>query len=367
MFRGNGAHTFYGTGPVPETQPVVKWRFRTAVINNVVRGTPVTWAGTGWTGTAVAFAGYVFVGSVGGYVYAFDAATGALKWQLKGRGMFKSSLCAWNNRLYIGNTDDLLRCIDAETGAVLWTFNTGRDLDSSPCVIDGRLYIAGESGYLRCFDPMTGKQIWRTFVDGIGPGTLPGSNGSESSPAVADGEVYTSTYDGKLFSVEAASGRVRWVASTGDDTDSSQVIHNDLVYACAQEKAPYLYAFAREDGREVWRFDGRVAAYYATPAAVGDRVWVGGDDGSIHCVDARSGARIWRFMTRGGIWSSPCVVDGKLIVGSRDHHLYCLDATTGQEVWKLQLDGRIISSPCILGGVIYIGTATGTFYSIGAA
>lgn len=366
MFRGNGAHTFYGTGPLPETTPKVRWRFKTAVIRNTVRGTPMTWAGTGWTGTAVKIGDYVFVGSVGGYVYAFHGATGKLRWSLKGGGMFKGSLCAYRNRLYIGNTDDHLRCIDAATGKVLWRHNTGRDLDSSPCVIDGKLYIAGENGHLRCLDPMTGKLYWKRFVGGIGPGTVLGSNGSETSPAVADGEAYTATYDGILFSIDAKSGAVRWKANTGDDTDASPVIHDEFVYAAAEEKAPYLYCFARDNGREVWRYDGKAKGYYSTPAIVGDRIWIGAEDGRLHCVGARTGKQIWAFKTKAAIWSSPCVVDGKVVFGSRDHHLYCLDAQSGREIWRLKLDGRIISSPCIVGGTIWIGTATGYFYCIGA-
>lgn len=366
MFRGNGAHTFYGTGPIADKAPEVKWRFKTAVINNVVRGTPITWAGTGWTGTAVQLGDYVFVGSAGGYVYAFRTKDGKLMWQLKGGGMFKGSLCLFENRLYIGNTDNLLRCIDAETGRPVWTVDTGRDLDSSPCVIDGLLYIAGENGYLRCLDPITGKQVWKAFVDGIGPGTLPGSNGSETSPAVADGEVYTATYDGLLFSFEAKTGKLRWKVSTDDDTDASPVVHDEFVYAAAEEKAPFVNCFAREDGRRVWRYGGKTGGHYSTPAIVGDRLWVGAEDGKMHCVGARDGAAIWQFQTGAGIWSSPCVVDGKVIFGSRDFNLYCLDAATGRELWKVRLDGRMISSPCIVDGTIYIGTATGYFYALAA-
>jgi outer membrane protein assembly factor BamB len=274
MFRGNGAHTFYGTGPIPEANPRVLWRFRTAVIRNTVRGTPMTWTGTGWTGTAVNLGDYVFFGSVGGYVYALDAKSGKQAWRLKGGGMFKASICAYENRLYIGNTDNLLRCIDAATGQTVWRVDTGKDLDSSAAVVDDKLYIAGENGYLRCLVPQTGKQIWRTFVDGIGPGTVLGSNGSETSPAVADGEVYTATYDGILFCVDAKSGDVRWRARTGDDTDASPVIHDEFVYACAEEKSPYLFCFAREDGRQVWRYGERTGGFYSTPAIVGDRLWV---------------------------------------------------------------------------------------------
>lgn len=364
MFRGNPAHTFYGTGPIPE-KPRIHWRFRTATINNVVRGTPMTWTGTGWTGTASKLGDYVYVGSTGGYVYCLEAATGRLVWSHKGRGMFKGSLCIYDNKVYIGNTDDLLRCLDAETGRVVWALNTGRDLDSSPCVVDGRLYIAGENGYARCVDPLTGREIWKTFMGGIGPGTVPGSNGSETSPAIDAGDYFSATYDGDLFCIDARDGRVKWKANTHDDTDASPVCANGFVYAAAEEKASNLYCFEREKGREVWRYTANKAGYWSTPAVVGNRLWVGGDDRLLHCVDARSGALVWQFRTGAAVWSSPAVVDGKVVFGSRDANLYCVDAESGREVWRLALDGRIISSPCIVGGLIWIGSATGWIYCIG--
>jgi outer membrane protein assembly factor BamB len=365
MFRGNPAHTFYGTGPVPD-RPRLIWKFQTSAIHNSVRGTPTTWSGTGWTGTAVKLGDYVYVGSVGGHVYAFEAMTGKLVWSHRGGAMFKGSLCAYDNKLYGGNTDNLLRCIDAATGKALWRHDTGRDLDSSPCVVDGRLYIAGENGYVRCLDPASGKLHWKTFVGGIGAGTLPGSNGSETSPAIADGELYTATYDGELYSIDIKDGSIRWKASTGDDTDASMVVAGDLVYAAAEEKASFVYAFARKDGREIWRYGGNTRGYWSTPAVVGDRLYVGGDDKSLHCIDARSGAAIWTFATGDAIWSSPCVVDGKVVFGSRDGHLYVIDARTGAEISRTAVDGRIISSPCIVGGTIWIGSATGWFYCFGA-
>ena len=115
MFRGNPPHTFYGTGPIPDA-PRLVWKFRTAAINNVVRGKPMTWAGAGWTGTASKLGNYVYVASAGGYVYCFEAMTGRLVWQYRGGGMFKSSVCIYDNMVYVGNTDNLLHCIDAATG-----------------------------------------------------------------------------------------------------------------------------------------------------------------------------------------------------------------------------------------------------------
>ena len=61
MFRGNGAHTFYGTGPIPDAQHSIRWRFRTSTIRNTVRGKRIIWSGTGWSGTAISLGGYVFL------------------------------------------------------------------------------------------------------------------------------------------------------------------------------------------------------------------------------------------------------------------------------------------------------------------
>jgi outer membrane protein assembly factor BamB len=211
--------------------------------------------------------------------------------------------------------------MDARTGQRLWAFDTGKDLDSSACVVDGVLYVAGESGYARAIDPQTGREIWKTFVGGIGPGTQLGSNGSETSPAIADNELYTATYDGDLFSIDTRDGKVRWKARTNDDTDASVTIAGDFVYAASEEKVSHLYCFARDTGREIWRYSANRAGYWSTPAHANGRIYVGGDDTNLHCVDAKTGQGIWTFKTGGAVWSSPAVVDGKVVFGSRDFNL----------------------------------------------
>jgi outer membrane protein assembly factor BamB len=358
MFRGNPSHTFYGTGPIKDA-PELQWRLKTASFTSRL-GT--TWSGTGWSGTAIKLGDYVFVGSVGAALYAIEAKSGKVAWVYDKGAMYKSSVCAWQNRLYIGNVDDHLRCFDAATGRILWKVNTGTDLDSSPCVANGKLYIAGENGYTRCLDPLTGEQIWKTFTGGIGGDTKPGSNGSETSPAVHDGRVYVANYFGELWCLDAETGAELWRADTGDDTDASIVVAGDYIYAGAEEKSPHLYCFDRLTGQRIWRYDGNRTAYYSTPAVVGDRLWVGGADSRLHCVNALTGEALWTFKTGAPVWSSPAVVDNRVIFGSRDFNLYMLDATTGEEIWRYKTDGRIISSPLVVDGGIWIGCATGYFY-----
>jgi len=362
MFRGNPSHTFYGRGPVPD-KPEVRWRHRMIDFESLYYGNPHVWRGTGWTGQAAYLDGYVFIGSQGRSFYAFEAETGTLRWRFAASRQIKASVCVYDNHLYFGSVDDWLRCMDARTGEVVWRLHTGRDLDSSACVTGGKLYIAGENGWARCLEPKTGELIWKTFVGGINRGPRSGSQGSETSPAVVDGEYYTATYDGELFKLDAETGEQLWVAKTHDDTDASPVVSGDYVYTAAEDKAPNVYCFAREDGREIWRFANR-RGWWSTPAVADDVLYIGGDCGRLYALDVKTGKERWSVRLGSRTWSSPAVVDGKVIIGSFGGELSCWDAKTGAEVWKLRLGGRIHSTPIIMNGWIYIGSGNGFFHGI---
>jgi len=365
MFRGSPSHTHYGTGPLPDRLKV-RWTHRMIDFKTKLRGRPITWKGTGWTGQPVVHGGYVFVGSVGCNLYAFETATGKLRWRLEGGRMFKSSPCLYQNRLYLGSVDNLLRCIDAATGKVLWAAWMGGDNDSSPCVVDDKLYICGETGHARCLDPRTGKLQWETYLGGTGRGTKPGSNGVETSPAVVDGELFAGSYDGRLFCVDIKSGRIKWTAKTHDDTDVSPVVVGNHVYIAAEDRASRLYCFdRRRKGKLVWQYEGNPSGYWSTPAYADGKLYIGGQDGLLHCVDAATGRGLWTYRTEAPIWSSPAHVGGRLVFGSYDQHLHLVDAASGRGIHKLRLDGRCISTPAVVDGRVYVGTATGTFYCVG--
>jgi len=363
-FRGNPTHTFYGTGPVPEKEPEILWKYRMEDFESLYYGTPHVWAGTGWTGQAAYLDGYVFIGSQGRSFYAFEAETGKLRWRFQSSRQIKSSVCLYDNKLYFGSVDDWLRCLDARTGEVVWRVNTGRDLDSSACVVGGKLYIAGENGHARCLDPQTGELHWKYFVGAINRGRKTGSYGSETSPAVIGDEYYTATYDGELFRLNAQTGEKVWVAKTGGDTDSSPVIWEDFVYTAAEEESPKIFCFAREDGKKVWEYKSR-RGFWATPAIVDGTLYMPGDFNRCYALDARTGEEKWVTHIETKSWSSPAAVDGKLIFGDFRGRLWCLDQKTGAEVWKKKLGGHLHSAPIVMNGRIYVGTAAGTFYCLG--
>jgi outer membrane protein assembly factor BamB len=59
-------------------------------------------------------------------------------------------------------------------------------------------------------------------------------------------------------------------------------------------------------------------------------------DGKVTALDVESAAVKWEFYTEGPIRMAPAVWKGKVYVGGDDGYLYCLDASSGKLLWKLQ-------------------------------
>jgi len=108
----------------------------------------------------------------------------------------------------------------------------------------------------------------------------------------------------------------------------------------------------------------------ATPAVVGDFLYVPDWAGNLFKVDARTGAAVWsrRLGDLVGLAKSvsrttPAVGDGALYVVTQDGaYLLALSAATGDLVWKTALDGHpsavITQSPVLFQQRIYVGVSS---------
>lgn len=75
---------------------------------------------------------------------------------------------------------------------------------------------------------------------------------------------------------------------------------------------------------------------------------------------------LWKFPTRGPVYSSPVLVNNLLYIGSNDTNFYALNAETGTEVWRFETGGAIRSSPAIAAGTAYFCGRDGLLYALNA-
>ncbi|HVN00845.1 MAG TPA: PQQ-dependent dehydrogenase, methanol/ethanol family [Caulobacteraceae bacterium] len=137
-------------------------------------------------------------------VYAFDAATGALKWsfdpKVPGEDGFKAccdvvnrGVAVWKGKVYVGTIAGQLIALDAATGKPVWTVQTtdpSKDytITGAPRVVKGMVLIGeggaeyGVRGYLSAYDAETGKMIWRFYTT---PNPAKQSDGAASDSVLA--------------------------------------------------------------------------------------------------------------------------------------------------------------------------------------
>lgn len=124
---------------------------------------------------------------------------------------------------------------------------------------------------------------------------------------------------------------------------------NGLIYVST---AKGLYALDADDGAVAWVYPTELPLGHS-PTVHGNRLYVGGFDRKIHCLDALTGQRIWMFEASGfsgGFHTNPLVVelDGKPAIwaGNRDGRMFALrdDGSQARLMWEFRTDGPILLS-----------------------
>lgn len=121
-------------------------------------------------------------------------------------------------------------------------------------------------------------------------------------------------------------------------------------------------------GQVAWTYQTG-GATESSPAVVGDKVYIGSQDGHLYCLDKYTGAFIWSYPTGSIVQSSPAVDSGIVYFLSNDGMFYALDANTGAPVWNLNIGNGPWdwASPAVHGGNVYVASSTGMLYSLNAA
>ncbi len=141
-------------------------------------------------------------GSIG-HVYAFDRATGAVRWKYRTAGT-PTDIARIGSSTYAASFVDELIALNLADGNLRWKFATGTPnpdcaLPSAPIVVGDRVFYAGLDGILYGLDGPSGKLLWKHDL----------GKRATTKLSVVGNSLYVGTSTNRLFRISAGDGHVQ--------------------------------------------------------------------------------------------------------------------------------------------------------------
>jgi HEAT repeat protein/outer membrane protein assembly factor BamB len=240
-----------------------------------------------------------------------------------------------------------LIAVDKRSGEVVWrAIGPGEQVLhgqwSSPVAanVNGRIQVlfGGGDGWLRSFGAASGQEVWR--FDGNPkdarflprPGVLSRSS-IIASPVFADDRVFVA------------------MGLSPGHLNGPSLIHAISPNGQGDVTESRLLWTSREVGRVV-----------GTPIAKDGLLYVGDLGGTIHCLDAATGAQVWKHETNGAIWGSLLLAADRLYVGNEEGTMTILRAGRRKQLLgQIEMDAPLYSPPALIGDALYLATANRLF------
>ena len=315
--------------------------------------------------TAAIVGDFVYVPCLSGELFCLEKASGKTVWKYKSVEKvepnsfapgFKSSPTVTADAIYLGDEDGVFHAISREAGKGLWKFETNGEIYSSAAVIDGRILFGSYDNNLYCLE-LDGTLAWKFATQGY----------VHCAPAVVDGVTFIAGCDEHLRTIDVATGRQRAELRLETYLIASPAVLGDILYVGTFASEVVAVDWRKQE--IVWRYQsGNGDAPFHSSAAVTDKiVVVGGRDKLVHGIDRLTGKKAWTFPTRSKVDSSPTVVGDRVFIGSNDGNLYELKLSDGTETWKFNAGKPISAAPAIGEGVLVIGSESrdGKVYCFG--
>jgi outer membrane protein assembly factor BamB len=250
---------------------------------------------------------FVLVDSSVATIYAFDASTGAVKWQ-----------------------------VDPPGGALGIAFDNGRLFEQS-------------SDEMYAYDALTGQLDWST--------PLAYENSMSAPPVAADGIVYSNGGGGEtVYAFSESTGALLWSAPAETYGGSSPTVGADGVYVSGG--CDLTQALDPTTGSRLWdHFDGCYGGGGQTAVLAHGYLYLGDV-----VLNASTGAAVSSMES-----SVPPAVDGSNVYVDNDGILAAQTVTDSHVLWSFGGDGQLSTPPIVDDGVVYEGSGSGALYGVSAA
>ena len=382
---GQGLATTEPQLPVTFDQKNIKWK---TPIHGRSWSSPVVWGNQVWLTTATEDGADLFAVCV-------DRETGKVLHDVKlftnpsPNPVFKRyntyaspTPAVEDGRVYITFGSPGTACIDPKTAKIIWErrdiqINHYRGAGSSPTIWNNLLIMnfdGVDQQFVIALNKENGETVWQTKrstdygdLDSKGQPQAEGDfRKAFSTPVVTDinGKPTLLSLGSKAFyAYDPASGKELWrVEWKGQHSGSSTpVAGKDLVYTCTGLSKGELWAIKPggsgvvTDTHVAWKVK-RYVPSKPSVLLVDDLIYMVDDTGIASCIDAKTGAEVWRERIKGNFSGSPIHAAGKLYFFAEDGSATVL--ATGR-TFKLLGESKlpepgVMASPAIAGDSLLV-------------
>src|SRR5262249_30407102 len=125
----------------------------------------------------------------------------------------------------------------------------------------------------------------------------------------------------------------------------------------------FIHAISRSGQGDVTRSrllwtSREVGRVVGTPIVKDGLLYVGDVGGTVYCLDAATGAHVWKHETNGAIWGCLLLAGERLYVGNEEGTMIVLRAGRCKQLLaRIEMDAPLYSPPALVGDALYLATA----------
>ena len=311
-------------------------------------------------------------------------------WHKALKGGIYSTPVTDGKSLFIGDDVGVMYSIDLKKGNINWTFDTSMRIVGSPAVSDGVVVFGSANYNIYGLDAKTGKELWHITTEQAVMGAA----------TIDNGIAYIGGGDGRMFAIDIHSGEIKWSFNELKNYVLTRpLVYNQKLYFGTWDT--HFYALNLADGSLAWKWNNgngnpKLSPASVWPVAANGKIFITAPDRYFTCLDAETGAQVWRtkeykvretvglsedgktvyskcmwdtivamdatttepitrWATHAGFGyehnpAMPLEKDGTLWVSTKNGLLLGMNTTTGEVLWRHKIGNSILNTPLPLNG-----------------
>ena len=321
----------------------------------------------------VAADGVIYVMDSAALVSAIDQNTGNVRWKVglaprtEELGEIGGGMAIGSGVLVVTTAFGEVFALEPATGRYFWKVKIDGPIRGAPLVANDRVYFLASDSRLKALNLRDGQEIWEH------QGLLEGAELIGTPSPTASGPFVIAPYaSGEIYALRGDTGQSIWsdqlvrarrISPLGsiNDVDGLPVIDNNKVYAVSQ--GGFLAAIDLRAGNRVWDQD---IAGNQTPWIAGDFLYLITSEAELVCLSAKDGGIRWvsqmpKFTGEDNTgdritWVGPVLAGDRLVIGGSEGSLWSMSPYDGAALGRLKLGSGVSVPPIVVSSGLYVLT-----------